>query len=152
MSKGNTGYSVAGTLLAAAALLAGCASGAAGEPAPDVQLSRFGSADELLAAVNGLYGCDPETAAEPGTIVFDGYLPQYAMCSEGLQIVRYENEDDRITVSNLLPNGQNGPEGMAEGANWHVLPRPGTSAPDEKELKDLAYQLGGRYVDLMAEG
>ena len=52
MSKGNTGYSVAGTLLAAAALLAGCASGAAGEPAPDVQLSRFGSADELLAAVN----------------------------------------------------------------------------------------------------
>lgn len=143
---------LAGSLLAAAVLLSGCATEAADEPAQDMQLSSFSSADELLAAVNGLHGCDPDTTAEPVTIVFDGYQPQYAMCSEALQVVRYENEEDRITVSDMLPNGQNAPTGIAEGANWHVLPLPGTAAPDEKEMKDLAYQLGGRYMELTEEG
>lgn len=154
MSRGPVfrGSYLAGSLLAAAVLLSGCATEAADEPAQDMQLSSFSSADELLAAVNGLHGCDPDTTAEPVTIVFDGHLPQYAMCSDALQVIRYENEDDRTTVSEMLPNGQNAPAGIAEGANWHVLALPGAASPAEKEMRDLAYQLGGRYVEFPGEG
>jgi len=129
-------------------LLAGCSAGPAGDPAAEMELSSFSSADELLAAVNGLYGCDPGTETEPTAIVFDGHLPQYAMCTDTLQVVRYENEDDRITAADMLSHGQDGPAGMAEGANWHVMAvgAPG-DGPSEKDMKDLSYQLGGRYTE-----
>lgn len=141
---------ITGAALITGGLLSGCAATAAEEPPPATELSSFESVDELSAAVNGLYGCDPDTEQEPVTISFDGYLPEYAMCTEALQLVRFHNAEDREKVSGMLTaGGENVPPGFGEGSNWHVFVlQNGAEAPSEKDMKDLAYQLGGRYVSV----
>ncbi|WP_312180542.1 hypothetical protein [Arthrobacter sp.] len=135
---------LAGTGVVVAAALAGCSAGAAEEPA---ELSDFGSIEELSDAVSRVLDCEPESGAEPVTLMFDGYLPEYAMCSDSVQLVRYENQADRAKVSDMLPNSQNGPEVVAEGGNWHVLVLPtGEAPPTAAEMENLADQLGGRYI------
>lgn len=135
---------MAGTGVIVSAALAGCAAGAADEP---VALSEYGSMEELSDAVSSILDCETGSDAEPVTLMFDGYLPEYAMCSDSVQLVRYENPEDREMVSRMLPNAENGPEGVAEGGNWHVLVLPtGEAPPTAAEMEKLADQLGGRYV------
>ena len=103
--------------------------------------------EELSDAVSGILDCGPGSGAEPVTLMFDGHLPEYAMCSDSVQLVRYENPADRAKVSDMLPDAENGPEEVAEGGNWHVLVLPEREAPPSSaEMENLADQLGGRYI------
>ncbi|MGW9404790.1 hypothetical protein ACWGQ2_12605 [Arthrobacter sp. NPDC055585] len=136
---------------AAVVLAAGC--GSTGEQvAEPAELSSFTSAQELLAAVNGLHGCDAGTSAEPVIMAFEEIATlEYAMCTDTLQVIRFASAEDRITVSGKLAEGaENGPAGIAEGSNWYVFPLLRGPVPSEEDMRDLAYELGGRYLELPA--
>ncbi|MCQ1950439.1 hypothetical protein NNX28_10905 [Arthrobacter sp. zg-Y859] len=111
-------------------------------------LSSFGSIDEAYDAVAGALDCDPGTTAEPVTMQIDGYLPEYRMCTDTVEIVRYENEADRTKGSELLNAAENPLPYFAEGSNWHVLVLPGREGgkPSSDHVAALAEELGGRFV------
>lgn len=103
----------------AVVLAAGCGSSREQAPEP-AELSSFTWAQELLAAVNGLHGCDAGTSAEPVIMAFEEIsTPEYAMCTDTLQVIRFASAEDRLTVTGKLAQGtENGPAGIAEGSNW----------------------------------
>ncbi|MCC3291415.1 MULTISPECIES: hypothetical protein [unclassified Arthrobacter] len=111
-------------------------------------LSSFGSVNEVYDAVVGVLDCDPGTTAEPVTMQIDGYLPEYRMCTDTVEIVRYENEADRTKASELLNAAENPLPYFAEGSNWHVLVLPGREGqmPGPDQTAALAEELGGRFV------
>ncbi|MCC3271287.1 hypothetical protein MUK71_09780 [Arthrobacter zhangbolii] len=131
-------------LLPAAFLLAACTAASSTEPA----LSSFASVDEAYDAVAATLDCDPATTAEPVTVEIDGYLPQYRMCTETVEIIRYDNEADRMEATELIEGAENGPGYFAEGNNWHVLVLPGRdgTVPGSNEVSELADAMGGRFV------
>ncbi|MCQ1956405.1 hypothetical protein NNX39_07820 [Arthrobacter sp. zg-Y826] len=145
----------AATVLLLSACTDGGSSAADEQPAPagrtvEDALSSFGSIDEAYDAVAGVLDCDPGSTAEPVTIQIDGYLPEYRMCTDTVEIVRYENEADRTKASELLNAAENPLPYFAEGSNWHVLVLPGREGgkPGSDHIAALAEELGGRFVGL----
>ncbi|MCQ1986619.1 hypothetical protein [Arthrobacter sp. zg-Y844] len=113
----------------------------------------FASVNEVYDAVAGVLDCDPGTTAEPVTIQIDGYLPEYRMCTDAVEIVRYENEADRAKASELLQAAENPFPYFAEGSNWHVLVLPDREGrmPGPDQIAALAAELGGSYVSAAGE-
>ena len=152
-----------GTAAVVMLLLSGCAgvsdkdeeaAPAPSSPSEAGTLSSFGSIDEAYDAVAGVLDCDTGTAAEPVTVQIDGYLPEYRMCTDTVEVVRYENEADRTKASDLLNSAGNPLPYFAEGGNWHVLVLPDREGvlPASEEISALAEQLDGRYVAAAAAG
>ncbi|UWX95974.1 hypothetical protein N2K95_09715 [Arthrobacter zhaoxinii] len=114
------------------------------------RVPSFASIHEAYDAVAGVLGCDPGTTAEPVTVHIDGSTAEYRMCTDTVEIVRYDNEADRSKASDLLHGAENGPAYFAEGSNWHVLVLPGREgqAPGPEEIAALAQELGGRYISV----
>ena len=70
------------------------------------------------------------------------------MCTDTVEIVRYETEADRAKATELVTGAENPFPYFAEGSNWQVLVLPGREGgiPGSNEINALSEQLGGRYI------
>lgn len=148
---------LAAGVAAAAALTAAC--GNSGDPADEsegvtnfasiIELSEFSSIGDLYDAVDAAVGCDEGTTVEPVEFTFDIYTPEYAMCTDSLQLVLYQSWTDREKVhERIVQGGENSPDGFAEGENWHAFELPRPEAADPADVQSLAEELGGVWVQI----
>lgn len=121
---------------------------ASSEPEAADGSTGFASVEQAYDAVAAVLPCASGVTAEPVSIMIDGHLPEYAMCTEAVQVVRYPNAADREKGSALLDDAEPGSGYRAEGSNWQVLVLPGRAGyvPSPTEVEQLAAELGGRYV------
>lgn len=134
-------------VLGTGALLAGCVGGS---EVPSASMPTYESLDAVYADVDDFLDCDADRDAEP---IVDrssgGPMAEYAVCSDLLQIVWFENGADRVSGSQIYADGQD-PIYVVEGENWLVLDLAEAVGQErsEKDLDGLATQLGANYRTL----
>ncbi|MHA7274061.1 hypothetical protein ACX80Z_11565 [Arthrobacter sp. TMT4-20] len=110
----------------------------------------YESLDAVYAEVDDFLDCDADRETEPIVDRSAGApMAEYAVCSDLLQIVWFENEADRVSGSEIYADGQD-PIYVVEGGNWLVLDLAEAAGQErsEKDLEGLATELGANYRTL----
>ncbi|WP_159619385.1 hypothetical protein [Arthrobacter zhaoguopingii] len=147
------GKQAAAAGLGLALLLGGCAGNAA-RPG-DGDLPAFASIEEAREAIGEVMPCGADPLAEPTANMIAGFTPEYAMCSENVQVEFYATEDDREASAKAYSNSGGTsytriPVNLVEGRNWLVLDLSEARGADSQggELKRLAEELDARFTQV----
>lgn len=137
-------YRMAFAMLGLGVLITSCSGdgGESSEPLP-----AYDSLDAAYAEVDEVLGCDADRATEPIVDRSAGApMAEYAVCSELLQIVWFQDEADRVSGQRIYADGSD-PIYMVEGQNWLVIDLAEAVGKErsEKDLEALATELGANY-------
>jgi hypothetical protein len=143
----------AAAVVGLALLLGGCV-GNAGRTG-DGDLPAFASIEEARDAVGEVMPCGADPLTEPTVNMIANFPPEYAMCSDHVQVEFYATEDDREASSKAYASSGGSsytqiPVNLVEGKNWLVLDLSEARGADSQgdELKRLAKELNARFTQV----
>lgn len=152
MGASSCGKPAAAAVLGLALLLSGCAGNA--RPG-DGDLPAFASIEEARGAIGEVMPCAADPLTEPTVNMIAGFTPEYAMCSENVQVEFYATEDDREASVKAYSNSGGTfytrvPVNLVEGKNWLVLDLSEArgEGSQREELKRLAEELDARFTQV----